>query len=71
MSQSDFAWLVEQGTEIFKKYSGKWIAVHDGEVIGVGDTAPEASAQAREKAPEGDFILEAVDSEGDVIYADL
>jgi hypothetical protein len=71
MSQSDFAWLIEQGTEIFEKYAGKWIAVHDGEVIGVGDTAPEAAAQAREKAPDGDFILEAVDGEGDVIYADI
>jgi len=71
MAQSDFAWLVEQGAELFRKYAGKWIAVHDGQVIGVGDTAPEAASQAEAKAPDGDFILEAVDPEGDVIYASL
>ncbi len=68
MSHRDFAWLVEQGPEIFEKYAGKWIAVHDGEVIGVGDTATEAALQAQERVPDGDFLLEAIDDEGDVIY---
>lgn len=69
MSTPDFNWLVENGPEIATNYAGKWIAVHDGKVIGVGDTAPEADAQAREVQPDGDFILEAVEIESDVIYA--
>jgi hypothetical protein len=71
MSATDFAWLVEHGPEIFQKYRGKWIAVCDGEIIGVGDTATEAAARAREKKPGAKFILEAVDHESDVIYAGL
>jgi hypothetical protein len=69
VSSSDFAWLVEHSTEIFRKYAGKWIAVHDGEVIGVGETATEAAEHARENTPDAEFILEAVDAEGDVVYA--
>jgi hypothetical protein len=68
MQENDFNWLIEHGPEIYEKYRGKWIAVRDGEIIGVGDTAPEAATQVREKAPEPEFILEAVDRESDVIY---
>lgn len=68
MRDDDFAWLVEHGAELFRKYAGKWIAVRNGEVIGVGETATEAAERGREKATDGDFILEAVDTEADVIY---
>lgn len=71
MCSTDFAWLVAHGPEIFEKYRGLWIAVHDGKVIGVGKTAPEAAKKARETDPDGEFILEAVDEEADVIYAGL
>jgi hypothetical protein len=68
MREKDFAWLVEQSSTLYREYAGKWIAVRDGEVIGVGDTATEAAEQARAKAEDGDFILEAIDAESDVIY---
>jgi hypothetical protein len=68
MNDKDFAWLTEHGTDICEKYAGKWIAVYDGLVVGVGDTAVEAAAQAKERVGERDFILEAVDREADVIY---
>ncbi len=68
-TDNDFAWLVEHGPELFREYSGKWIAVHNGEVVGVGDTATEAAQQARAKVPDGDFVLEGVDFDADVIYA--
>lgn len=70
MRDDDFNWLVEHGPEIVRDYGGKWIAVRDGAVIGVGDTAPEAANAAHEKAADGEFILEAVDAEADVIYHD-
>lgn len=71
MSSTDFAWLVEHGTEIALQYAGKWIAVHNGRVIGVGETAPEAAQRAREAEPDAEFILEAVDQDADVIYGGL
>jgi hypothetical protein len=44
MPTTDFNWLADHGPELFSKYAGKWIAVHDGQVVGVGDTALEAAA---------------------------
>jgi hypothetical protein len=71
MVPTDFNWLVEKGPELFKEYRGKWIAVHNKKVIGVGDTAPEAADMARTNSPGVEFILEAVDAEADVIYGGL
>jgi hypothetical protein len=62
---SDFAWLVEHGPEIYQKYAGKWIAVLNGEVVGVGDTATAAADQAEAKHPGEDYILEAVDPDSE------
>ena len=59
----DFAWLTEHSQEIYDKYAGKWIAVLDGEVVGVGATATEAAEQADAGHPDADYILEAVDPE--------
>ena len=67
----DFAWLVENGPELSRQYAGKWVAVHNGEVIGTGETATEADAAAREKQPDGNFILEAFDADTDTIYAGI
>lgn len=58
---ADFAWLTEHSREIYEKYSGKWIAVLDGEVVGVGETATEAARQAEAEHPGSKYILEAVD----------
>jgi len=69
MRDDDFAWLVENGPHLFTEYAGKWIAVRDGEVVGVGTTATEAAEQARRKVGDEQFILEAIDAEADVIYA--
>lgn len=71
VNSSDFAWLAEHAPEVTKQYSGKWIAVHNGRVVGVGDTATEAAAQARREDPQAQFILEAVTDNADVIYVDL
>lgn len=60
---NDFAWLTEHSNEIYQKYSGKWIAVLDGQIIGVGNTATDAAKQAEEKHPDANYILEAVDME--------
>ncbi len=59
----DFAWLTDHSDELQRQYAGKWIAVHDGQVIGVGSTATEAARQADERCPDGDYILEWVNPE--------
>lgn len=71
MKNSDINWLADQGDELYNLYAGKWIAVYDGKVVGVGETATEAARQARQSAPDGEFILEAIDPYGDVIYASV
>lgn len=71
MSSSDFGWLIEHGPEIYERYAGKWIAVHAGKIVGVGETATEAAKAARAEVGNAGFILEAVDRESDVIYAGL
>jgi hypothetical protein len=71
MIQNDFNWLVDHGAELHEKYAGKWIAVYDEQVVGVGDTAVEAAEQARKVAKDGDYILEALDPIGDYIYGCL
>ena len=67
MAAADFDWLMEHGPDLYRRYAGKWIAVWKGEVIGVGDTAPQAAEQARKKSRDGEYILEALDA-ADVIY---
>ena len=71
MLDDDFTWLTAHGDEVAREYAGKWIAVRDEKVVGVGATATEAAEQAREQVPDGKFILEGVDAETDVIYGCL
>ena len=68
MRDADFSWLSDHSPELSEQYAGRWIAVRDGKVVGVGETAVEAAEQAREKVADGEFILEAVDAAADVIY---
>ena len=68
MVEQDFAWLTEHGAELLRDYAGKWVAVADGKVVGVGDTESEADAQASANQPDREFILEHVMAETDVIY---
>jgi Family of unknown function (DUF5678) len=68
---TDFNWIAEHGLEIYEKYRGKWIAVCDGEVVGIGDTAVEASEQAEKARPGRRFILEAIEHDTDVVYTFL
>ena len=69
--EADASWMAEHSLEIAEKYGGKWIAVYEFRVIGVGVTAVEASDQARTLCPEETFILEAVEPHADVIYGVL
>lgn len=65
---ADFAWLVDNSRELCERYAGKWIAVQDGKVVAVGDTATEAAEHARAAVGSKPFILEAITEDADVIY---
>jgi len=62
---ADFAWLTEHSRENYERYAGKWIAVLNGEVIGVGETATEAAAHAEAAHPDSDYILEAIERDSE------
>ena len=64
----DFDWLIEHAREIDEQYAGKWIAVSEGRLVGVGDTATEAAQEARQAASGKRFVLEAIDAEEEVIH---
>lgn len=66
----DCDWLAEHGLELSEKYPGKWVAVHDQEVIGVGDTLAEAGEQATRRRPQRDFILEQINVDMDLPHVD-
>lgn len=68
---SDIAWLAEHGPEIDREYAGRWVAVFNGRIIGVGDTAVEAAEQARRVCSPGEYILHAVDANADAIYGGI
>jgi hypothetical protein len=48
----DFEHLRADSVEVHEKHAGKWIAVVDAELIGIGDTAPAAANQASPLARE-------------------
>ena len=64
----DFAWLTEHSLEIHEKYAGKWIAILDGDVVGVGETATEAATQAEARHPSAAFLFAKVERDLDTIY---
>ena len=66
--EADFNWLVEHAPEIQRKYAGRWIAVHHGQIIAVADRADELAKIADQKCPNKDYIIEGVDRHTDVIY---
>jgi hypothetical protein len=68
MTDDRVNWLTERSPEAFERYRGKWVAWHNYQVVGVGNTAPEAEADARSKIPEGELVFEAIDEESDTIY---
>ena len=66
----DCDWLAEHGLELSALYPNKWIAVRDGEVIGVGDTVAQAHDQALKRRPERDFILEQINLDVDIPHVE-
>ena len=62
-NNKDFTWLNNHTPELQERYAGKWIAVVNQEVVGIGDTAKEAFNQARKRYPSVRPLLDVVPTE--------
>ena len=60
-------WLAENSTDVYRRYPGRWIALRQDQVIAVGDTATEVDQKARQSAPDGNFVLMAVEEDLDTV----
>ena len=59
----DFLWLNNHTPELQEKYAGKWIAIVNQSVAGIGETATEAYSQAKKKHPNVNPLLDVVPTE--------
>jgi len=62
MSNLDFEWLCKNRASLYAEYQGKHLAIIDGKVVGVGDSAIEAFKEARKKDPKTRPLLTYLDS---------
>jgi ubiquinone/menaquinone biosynthesis C-methylase UbiE len=49
----DFEWLVAHAQELVKMYPDQWVAVYQGEVVGIGKSGEDALQQARDRIEPG------------------
>jgi hypothetical protein len=56
--QDDFTPLLEDSVEVREKFAGEWPAIAEGEVIGIGETANAAAAQAEATHPGREYVLD-------------
>lgn len=66
--QKDFEFYVAHQAEMVEKYDGKYIAIKDGEVLGVYDDELAAVTETEKTHELGTFLVQRV-SEGDDEYS--
>ena len=67
----DRQWMTAHAVELHRKYPGKWVAIVDQHVAGVGTSATTAYRQAKRRYPDDEPILEAIEKELIAIYVVL
>jgi hypothetical protein len=60
--KADFQWLVKNTSSLQEKSAGKFVAVIDKRVAGIGRTAKEAYDQAKKACPGKEPLLDMVPS---------
>lgn len=60
-------WIEQHLDELGQRYPNQWVAVHDGRVVGAGDTLREATEAAERVAPPEDVAYHFVD-DGTLIF---
>jgi len=56
----DFHWLLRNMIKLQKKYPGKWVAVVNKKIAGIGKTAIEAYKKARKLFPKEEPLLDVI-----------
>ena len=69
--EKDFHWMTIHAAELQRKYAGKWVAIVDQHVAGVGTSATTAYRQAKRRYPVDEPILEAIEKTMIAIYVVL
>ena len=69
--KKDFHWMTIHAAELQRKYAGRWVAIVDQHVAGVGKSATAAYRQAKRRHPDGEPILEAIEKTLLAIYVVL
>lgn len=63
----DAEWIAQHYRGLSRKYSNKWVAVHKGRVVAVGDDSGSVERLAQERTGFPDIPVQLVD-DGTVIY---
>ncbi len=69
--KKDLRWMTIHAVELHRKYPGKWVAIVDQHVAGVGRSATAAYRQAKRRYPDNEPILEAIEKTLLAIYVVL
>ena len=63
--------MTAHAVELHRKYPGKWVAIVDQRVAGVGTSATAAYRQAKRRYPDEEPVLEAIEKTLLAIYVVL
>ena len=63
----DFRWMVRHAKELSIEYPNKWVAVHKGRVVAVGDDLGSVKRSAQERSGFLDIPVQLVD-DGTIIF---
>jgi ABC-type phosphate/phosphonate transport system ATPase subunit len=65
MLESEFEYYKTHQAELVKKYLGKWIAIKQGEIVGVFNTQFDALEEVKKSHEQGTFLLQHVEEGAD------
>ena len=51
--EQDFQWLVAHSQELREQYPDRWVAVYNGQIVGVGESGEAALRMARDRLGPG------------------
>ncbi len=63
----DAQWIIRHGEELSIKYPNKWVAVHKGRVVAVGDDLGSVKSAAQQETGAIDIPVQLID-DGTTIY---
>lgn len=56
----DFQWLARNMVKLQKKYAGRWVAIVNQKIVGIGKSAVEVYKKAKKSFPQNEPLLDVV-----------